>query len=632
VAAASGSALALAARLRALDDDALERLIRDRGVRQAGVRDYFDLAEALLDRGSIQLALQRLDRPTIAVIAVAGELATAGPAPTAAGILAVLDGVGAPSTDAEPLEEEAVRERAGRAALAGLLDEDGDRYRPWDAVADVLRSWPAAGLPDASALVAEPPPPALQPVSEADARFVDRGATERAFATLDALGEVLLALRDAPARRLSRGGLALPDARRLAAAAGVPPEEAELLLDAAVRADLAALEPRAWQAADGVDAWLALPRADRWERLARGWLDRVPPDLRVLLEHHAHSVWGDGLLAYLAWLYPAGGQWIEGQVRQAVREAELLGIVCAATPSAPGAALLTAGPEAARDALARLLPPEVDRVYVQHDLTIIAPGPLAPAADVALRRVADAESRGMAPSFRVTAASLTRALVDGMTADDIRESLAALSLTGIPQPVEYLIADTAARFGTLRVGPVVPERSAARSYLRSADSGLLGQLLVDPNVQSLALVCDAEQPERLLSRFAPDIVFWTLHDARYPVVAEDASGAMLSLRRAAVPGGDHLVSDDTAAIVLARVRTASPESAEGADDWLLRQLELAVKGRTAVNVRVRMPDGAEVDYLLEPAALASGRLRARDRRADIERTLPLSSIVAVDPA
>jgi hypothetical protein len=61
-------------------------------------------------------------------------------------------------------------------------------------------------------------------------------------------------------------------------------------------------------------------------------------------------------------------------------------------------------------------------------------------------------------------------------------------------------------------------------------------------------------------------------------------------------------------------------------------VELAIKTKLEVTVVVRMPDGTEVPYLLEPAALAGGRLRARDRRADIERTLPLSHIVAVDPA
>ncbi|MGN6326274.1 hypothetical protein [Pseudolysinimonas sp.] len=41
----SGSALGLAARLRALDDDALARLIAARGVRANGIDDFFDLAE-----------------------------------------------------------------------------------------------------------------------------------------------------------------------------------------------------------------------------------------------------------------------------------------------------------------------------------------------------------------------------------------------------------------------------------------------------------------------------------------------------------------------------------------------------------------------------------------------------------
>ncbi len=64
----------------------------------------------------------------------------------------------------------------------------------------------------------------------------------------------------------------------------------------------------------------------------------------------------------------------------------------------------------------------------------------------------------------------------------------------------------------------------------------------------------------------------------------------------------------------------------------MRQIELAAKGKVAVTVTVRMPDGSEAEYTLEPAAVAGGRLRARDRRADIERTLPLSSIVDVRPA
>ena len=48
---------------------------------------------------------------------------------------------------------------------------------------------------------------------------------KKAFATLVAVTELLYALRAEPARRLARGGTALPDARRLATAASVAHSE-----------------------------------------------------------------------------------------------------------------------------------------------------------------------------------------------------------------------------------------------------------------------------------------------------------------------------------------------------------------------------------------------------------------------
>jgi hypothetical protein len=40
-------------------------------------------------------------------------------------------------------------------------------------------------------------------------------------------------------------------------------------------------------------------------------------------------------------------------------------------------------------------------------------------------------------------------------------------------------------------------------------------------------------------------------------------------------------------------------------------------------------NGEQVEYLVEPVGVANGRLRAKDRKADIERTLPLSSVVSI---
>ncbi|MEO5535691.1 MAG: helicase-associated domain-containing protein [Pseudolysinimonas sp.] len=613
--AASGSALALAARLRALDDGALARLVTQRLVRESGIRDFFDLAEALLDRSSIQAALERLDRGTLALLAVAGELAESAGAPTAEQLSARLD---LPVAD--------VRERIATALDAGLLGTESGRYAPWDAVVEQLRAWPAFGLPAGRDLVDGSPPAVLEPVSEADVRFIDRGAGDRAFGTLGAVTETLLALREAPARRLARGGLALPDARRLAAIAGVDAGEVELLLDIASRAGLAVLAGTEWVATDRLTDWLAGSRIDRWGELASGWLSRLPDDLRDLLRMRAHAVWGDGLLDYLDWLYPAGASWVRERAVIAARTAELLGITGAGAPSSAGARLLLDGTEAAAEAMAASFPAEVDNVYLQHDLSVIAPGPLRVDLETRLRVMAEVEARGLASSFRITAVSLTRALVAGETATSIREFLGTLSLTGIPQPLDYLITDTDARFGTLRVGQI---DGAIGSYVRSVDAELLRQLAVDQALAPLAF--DSTDPHRLTTRFDVGLLYTSLLDARYPVVAEDGSGRLIAIRaQRRSTGGGELVTQDTAAVLVQRVRegaAAAPEEADRA--WLARQLELAIKGKVTVTVTVRLPDDSLAEYVLEPAALAGGRLRARDRRSDIERTLPLSSIVAV---
>lgn len=615
---ASGSALALAARLRALDDGALARLVTQRQVRDAGIRDFFDLAEALLDRTSVQAALERLDRGILALLAVAGELAESSGAPTAEQLSLRLE---------VPVAE--VRERLAVALDAGLLGAESGRYAPWDAVVEQLRAWPAFGLPASRDLESSSPPTVLEPVSDADVRFIDRGAGDRAFGTLGAVTETLLALRDAPARRLTRGGLALPDARRLAGIAGVATEEVELLLDISARAGLAVLAGTEWVPTPALTTWLAGSRVERWAELANGWLSRLPDDLRELLRSRAHAVWGDGLLDYLGWLYPAGGAWIRERAAAAAREAELLGITGAGAPSTAGARLLLDGTAAAAEAMADAFPPEVDQVYLQHDLTVIAPGPLRVDLETRLRGMAEVEARGVASSFRITAVSLTRAFVAGETADGVRAFLTSLSLTGIPQPLEYLLADTAARFGTLRVGRL---EEAAGAYVRSDDTELLRQLAVDQALTPLGL--EIAGAHRLTTRFDVGLLYTSLLDARYPVVAEDAAGeivAMRAERRASSGGG--VVSDDTAVLLISRVResaAAAPEEADRA--WLARQLELAIKGKVTVTVTVRLPDDSLAEYTLEPAALAGGRLRARDRRSDIERTLPLSSIVAVADA
>jgi Helicase conserved C-terminal domain len=612
----STSALSLAARLRATDDTDLARLLDARRIRDKRIDDFFDLADALLDRASIQHALSRLDRHVLALLAAASP-----PAP-----LELLR---------SRLHVADARAAAEIARALALLDVDDDGVvSVYDAVTEQLEAWPTLGLPSPAELIEEPAPPALEAVADTDARFLDRAASERAFATTTAVGELVTEVSIQPARELAKGGLALPDSKRLAVAMGAELHDVPAMLEIAERSELVERGPGGWNPTDDAPAWLEQPMVERWLRLAGAWRSTLPAEIRALLAERPHAAWGEGLAQYLEWLFPAGGDWMRDRLTRYSRDAELLGITAAGATTGPGASLLAEGLESARSRILPLLPPEVERVYVQHDLTIVAPGPLAATADARLRRIADVESRALASSYRVTQSSLTRGLASGETRESIREFLLELSLTGIPQPLEYLLVETANRYGALRVGPAddaaLGALPGAKSRIRSNDATLIGAIAVDQNLSSLALEPDGDR--RLVSRFDPDVVYWALTEARYPIVAENAHGDIVPVDRPRPPAVPPAPEGNGVAELLARVRrsgSSAPEEAGAA--WIVRQLEVAIRNRSGVMVTVRMPDGSEVTYSLEPAAVAGGRLRSRDRRADIERTLPLSHIVAVEP-
>jgi hypothetical protein len=282
-----------------------------------------------------------------------------------------------------------------------------------------------------------------------------------------------------------------------------------------------------------------------------------------------------------------------------------------------------------------LFPPETDRVYLQHDLTIVSPGPLVPSLDARLRTIADVESRALATTYRVSEATINRALASGETADSIRSFLSQISLTGIPQPLEYLIVGAAARFGSLRVGRIIEPTGAAdeqgaQSYVTAEDASLLSAVIVDHGLGSIGLT--RVSPLRAVSRFDQSVVFWSLSEARYPVAAEDHDGRIVLLDRRRVARTIVVDAESSAEAIVRKLRLAGEStSAETGQAWMERQIDTAIRAKLALTVTVAMPDGSSIDLQLEPASLAGGRLRARDRRSDLERTLPLRSITSVGP-
>ncbi|HQA23111.1 MAG TPA: helicase-associated domain-containing protein [Rhodoglobus sp.] len=612
--ASNDSALVLAGQLRSLSDAALAELLTAREIRGTGIRDFFDLADALLDPAAIQHALGRLDRSTLATLAALGEL---GPV-TEADAATHLTTLGA---DAALLPE-----RLATAARLALLTQHLGRWVVPASVAEQLQLWPSLGLPSLHELVSLSAPAALSPVSGVDVKFTDHVASENAFQTTTSIAELIATLDLESARELARGGIALPDSKRLAAAMGVDLDRVSGLLDIASRAGLVALDSGRWMPAEASRTWMVDSSGERWALLATAWLERLPVDIRTILRERAHAVWGERLEEYVAWLFPAGDDWMRDRVRVYTRDAELLGITADNVPSTPGAALLASGADAAATAMAALFPPEVAQVYLQHDLSIVSPGPLAPPIDARLRTMADVEGRALASTYRVSTASLSRAMAAGETESSIREFLGGIALTGIPQPLDYLLTEAASRYGLVRVG-ATPE---GRTYVSSTDGTLLRTLVVDHSIGSLGLV---RSGDRLESRYDRDLVFWALSEARYPVAAENAAGEIVTLARRQASRITAAAATDTTGALIERLRVGSSADPDVTGKaWLARQLDVAIKGKVGLTVTVRMPDGSDVDYQLEPASVGGGRLRARDRRSDIERTLPLTSIVAVAPA
>ncbi|WP_460435578.1 helicase-associated domain-containing protein, partial [Angustibacter speluncae] len=161
-------------------------------------------------------------------------------------------------------------------------------------------------------------------------------------------------------------------------------------------------------------------------------------------------------------------------------EAAWLGLLGLGALGAAGRALATGDPSAAAEVLAAALPAPVDHVLLQADLTAVAPGPLVRGVAHELALLADVDSRGGATVFRFSAASVRRALDAGRDADDVLRRLAEISTTPVPQPLDYLVRDTARRHGRLRVG-------AASGYVRSDDEAALADLLADPGAGALRL-------------------------------------------------------------------------------------------------------------------------------------------------
>ena len=230
-----------------------------------------------------------------------------------------------------------------------------------------------------------------------------------------------------------------------------------------------------------------------------------------------------------------------------------------------------------------LAPQQQTRVYLQPDQTILCPGPASPALADTLWLLADPEQLELASTWRISRESLGRAVAAGVNPDAIRRRLSDISLTGVPQPLRFTLAEMAAALP--RESGAAPSGGAAVSATASSVTSPAANTSTGTDEGTgPAETAGPQQPTPLAEKLAG---LGAIHRELLQLVTQK-------------PGGDTITNT----------------------------LQLAARGSIAVTVAVTSR-GQDHSFTLVPRAVASGRLRGVDPQNEIERTIPLSAITAV---
>jgi hypothetical protein len=390
---------------------------------------------------------------------------------------------------------------------------------------------------------------------EADQPAVDRAGASRSAVLVRLVGRLLEELAARPAEPLKSGGLGAREIKRLARACDVDPTELRLALELC---RVAGLLPAAWQAVaptSTAEAWMHDEPAQQWLSLAAAWLDDSGAPLSVngtkdpmgdalpsgvpvnglparpvrdallgtLGELEPGRAAAEGIHHAVAWRSAAyldrlPSELAERAVDWIVEEASVLGLVAAGALTSVGRALWDGDPAAAAAAVSELSQPAPATVIVQADHSIIVDAGAPPKLLAELRALADVESTGAALVLRLTPASVRRALDSGRSGDELLRLLTEHAPEGVPQPIVYLIHDTARRWGRVRTG-------TATCYVRSDDASLLAEAAVNRKLAKLGLRVIA--PTVAVSDAPHDIVLAALREAGFLPAPEGADGAVL---------------------------------------------------------------------------------------------------------
>ena len=473
---------------------------------------------------------------------------------------------------------------------------------------------------------------------EVDQAAVDEAATSQGLDAVRQMRQLVMALMDAPVALNKDGTVGVRAAANLEKELGFDPRLLVTIGEAAGLIGRGNVDDEDVLAATR-DAltWIDATLSDQWAILMVGWAASpwrtdtgaklLSADMHAPAVRHARTtiLRHAGRVDQLLFHAPLEASGFSPQLIQAVvDEAEFVGAL-AGTPapaqSSPLLALL--GGEDVAAATKALVPPSVDTLIAQGDMTMLAPGPLEPDMASFLERIAELESPGLASVWRVTEASVRRGLDSGLTADEVHAWLGRHVMGEVPQAIAFLIDDTARTHGAIRAG-------AALSYIRSADPALIATAAERCDLRVLApTVAVSDQPlTKLMAQ---------LRAAGMQPTAEDGTGATLNMAPepalvAATPSTlprTLKATEEQVEAIVSKLRADSGSDADAGAGDIFETLRAAARARRHVAVGFVDKQGRGRTLTVLPLSVSAGQVDALDEAADRVVRIALPRITKV---
>ena len=583
--------ISLAAALRGSSNDFLATLLTSRQISSSNFRDFLDFATALVEPKSLKTAIAALPRSQAQVL------------------LALCSG--ANPADLEPK----TLQKLAQQMLVVASDGSSPSYFAPEPVRAAVASF---AITEFGAFETTG--------SDRAVEAADRDAGVAAFEAMQALTELHFDIDQRYVREVGKRGVGLADLKRLAGHLRKTNDFARAIYGLARQAKLIATAEGRWMLGVDADHWLELTPTERFKFLAKVWRSQLGDDsagelLEMKIANPRHS-----LNELFRHTYPFADSQVNSRISVLEATADLIGLTAGQAATSWFELVLNDDLDAAADLLAAHLPETSERLLIQADLTIVAPGPLPTSVEIELRKFAETEQVSMASTYRINALTISHGLETGLSEASIRDLLLRLSGKELPQPVDYLLREAVGRFGRLTIAEGPGE---ARSIISSSDPILLTEIVSESKLKPFSI---RRTPEGdLFSRFEPEVIYFGLREAGFSAIRVNASGGVISPRTVATRTNTLTVISSVRSD-LERLREHDERiGTEPGDDDLVRQIEFALKNRSKLLITATDRNGQALEFLLEPKNLSNGRLRGIDTRAEIERTLPLERITNASP-